>query len=43
MQGTVPQGLRHRFMVVDSAERRLAALYRQIRLDLSTCVQLETQ
>ena len=31
-----PQGLRHRFMVVDSAERRLAALYRQIRLDLST-------
>ena len=36
-QGTVPEGLRHRFMVVGGAERRLAALYRQIRLDLSTC------
>ena len=39
-QGTVPQGLRHRLMVVDSADRRLAALSRQIRLDLNTCAPL---
>ena len=39
-QGTVPQGLRHRLMVVDSADRRLAALSRQIRLDLNTCPPL---
>ena len=38
-QGTVPEGLRHRFMVVDGNDRRLAALYRQIRLDLSTCAE----